>query len=111
MQSSAAGRFQGANSVGMRRAPGYITEPVFDVPARPRMEAMRPDLQNIISRSSRLASRENIQVGADGETIILRGQVRDEREKRLAEAVLRLTPGVRQIRNELTYPGRSPSKP
>lgn len=99
--SSTLNRNLGASSAGMRRAPGYITQPVFDMPARPTMAAVRTDLQGIISRSSRLPSRGNIQVLSEGDTIVLRGQVRDERERRLAEGVLRLSPGVYQVRNEL----------
>ena len=71
----------------------------------PLMTALRGDLQAIIARSSRLPSRDNIQVLAQGDTIVLRGMVRDDRERRLAEAVLRLSPGVREIRNELQTPG------
>jgi hypothetical protein len=103
-------RYAGASSVGIRRAPGYITEPVFDLPARPSMETLRDDLQGVISRSSRLPSRDAIQVLADGETIILRGRVRDERERRLTEAILRLSPGVRLVKNELQTATPPPRK-
>jgi hypothetical protein len=102
--------FAGASSAGIRRAPAYITEPVFDVPRRPRGEAIRGDLQAIIDRSSRLPSRSRIRVVTDGEVIILRGQVRDQRERRLAEAVIRLTPGVREVRNELKPTTLSPPR-
>ncbi|MFO0879166.1 MAG: BON domain-containing protein [Gemmataceae bacterium] len=100
--------FAGASSAGIRRAPGYLTEPVFDMPERAAVEARRGNLQEVITRSSRLPSRENIQVTTDGEAVVLRGQVRNERERRLAEAVLRLSPGVREIRNELRVPSPQP---
>jgi osmotically-inducible protein OsmY len=107
-----ANRYPGASSVGMRRAPGYLTELAFDMPARPTIAAVRSDLQSVIDRSSRLPSRGNIQVLSEGDTIVLRGQVGSERERRLAEGLLRLSPGVRQIRNELRTPGGgSPAKP
>jgi osmotically-inducible protein OsmY len=93
--------FAGANSAGIRRAPGYVTEPVFDMPARATLETIRPELQSVLSRATRLPSRDSIRVTTDGETVILRGQVRDERERRLAEAMIRLSPGVRLVRNEL----------
>jgi osmotically-inducible protein OsmY len=32
---------------------------------------------------------------------VLRGEVANEREKALAEAIVRLSPGVREVRNEL----------
>lgn len=103
-------RFAGASSAGIRRAPGYLTEPVFELPTRPAVETVRTDLQGVIARTSRLPSRDSIRVSSDGETIVLRGQVRDEREKRLAEAVLRLSPGVRAVRNELEFPQEAPKR-
>ena len=108
--SATANAFAGASSAGIRRAPGYITEPVFDMPARPTIAAIQPDLQGVVSRATRLPSRDRIQVLADGETIVLRGQVRDERERRLAEAMIRLSPGVRLVRNELEPDKKPPAK-
>jgi hypothetical protein len=106
----ATGSFAGASSAGIRRAPAYITEPVFDIPPRPRGEAVRADLQGVIDRSTRLPSRGSIRVLTDGEVVILRGEVRDQRERRLAEAIVRLTPGVRQVRNELKPRTLSPPR-
>jgi osmotically-inducible protein OsmY len=37
----------------------------------------------------------------EGEAVVLRGVVGSDRERALAEAVARLTPGVFNIRNEL----------
>jgi hypothetical protein len=93
--------FPGASSIGVRRAPNYVVEPVFDVPERVLSGEPREDLQAVISRSSRLPSRDSIRVTTEGGRVVLRGQVRDEREKRLAESIVRLTPGVREVRNEL----------
>ena len=94
--------FGGASSAGIRRSSGYVTEPVFDMPDRPSLTTIQPNLQNIVSGASRLPSRDRIQVVTDGDTIVLRGQVRDDRERRLAERLIRLSPGVRVVRNELT---------
>jgi hypothetical protein len=93
--------YGGANTAGIRRAPAYIVEPVFDRPPRPTGDVLRSDLQSIVARSERLPSRDRIRVTVDGSTVVLRGDVRDERERRLAEAVVRLTPGVREVRNLL----------
>jgi hypothetical protein len=65
-------------------------------PARQQIQ-----LQQVISRSSSLASRGEIRVGMEGPAVVLRGSVADESERRLAEALLRLEPGVRDVRNEL----------
>jgi hypothetical protein len=65
---------------------------------------LRAGVQRILS-SSRLPSKNTIQVTFDGgDTVVLRGIVKDEQELRLAEAVARLTPGVRSLRNELAVP-------
>ncbi|MBI3863335.1 MAG: BON domain-containing protein [Planctomycetia bacterium] len=47
---------------------------------------------------------------ADGSTIILRGSVDSDETRRLASALVRLEPGVRSVRNELTIgkPGPAP---
>jgi hypothetical protein len=97
------GAFPGASSAGIRRAPPYVTVPVFDLPERRPSEMVRTDLQQVVARSSRLPSRENIRVSVDGSVVVLRGQVRDERERRLAEAVVRTMPAVRglEVRNLL----------
>jgi osmotically-inducible protein OsmY len=105
-QTTATTAFSGANSLGFRRAPGYTTTPVFDMPARPSLASMQPQLQDIVARATRLPSRNNIRVIAQGEAIVLRGRVRDERERRLAEALIRLTPGVGLVKNELQPPER-----
>ena len=73
--------FPGASSSGIRRAPQYISEPVFDRPERPSGAALQADLQQIVARSGRLASRGNIQVSVDGTKVVLRGNVTNERER------------------------------
>jgi osmotically-inducible protein OsmY len=102
-------QFKGASSMNVRRIPSFVTEPVFQMRAQPTMTTLRSELQTAVSNSSRLPSRANISVTTSGEQVILRGQVRDERERRLAEAIVRLTPGVRNVVNELVpanVPGR-----
>lgn len=59
------------------------------------------ELQGVLVRSSSLRSAQGIQVGTQGPVVVLRGKVTSERERDLAEALLRLTPGVREISNEL----------
>jgi hypothetical protein len=62
---------------------------------------LRGEVQDILRYSSGLDSRETIQVPFDGVGLVLRGIVKDEHERRLAEAIALLTPGVRGLRNEL----------
>jgi osmotically-inducible protein OsmY len=100
-----AGRAMGASSYGVRRAPAYLTMLGETVPpARTDMLRVRADLQSIIDRASRIPSRGNIRVLTDGSTVVLRGNVASDRERRLAESLVRLTPGVRSVRNEIVSP-------
>ena len=62
---------------------------------------LRVDLQAMVSRSSAIRTPANVRVEADGNVIVLRGRVADEDEKRLVEGMVRLEPGVREVRNEL----------
>lgn len=103
-------QFRGASSIGLRRAPAFLTEPVFEVRPAPAAGALRADLQAVVARSDRLQSRDNIRVTSDGEAIVLSGQVGTERERQLAERIIRMTPGVREVRNDLTFPSRPPAK-
>jgi hypothetical protein len=61
---------------------------------------LQAEVQEILRHSSRLASA-NIQVATDRGALVLRGIVKDDHERRLAEAMARLTPGVHELRNEL----------
>jgi osmotically-inducible protein OsmY len=59
------------------------------------------NVQQVLGRTSNLTTRENIAVAMEEGTVVLRGIVPSERERRLAEGVVRLTPGVRTVRNEI----------
>jgi hypothetical protein len=94
------GTYPGASSIGVRRAPAYATTLGF---APPLMAAsqVQGDAQQAIARSTRLASPDGIQVRMDGGVVVLQGVVPDEHDRRLAEGLVWLTRGVRQVRNEL----------
>jgi hypothetical protein len=96
-----ASPYGGASTAGTRRAPPYIAVPVFDRAPKPSAAAIQTNLQDVINRSTRLPSRNGINVSLENGFVVLRGRVRDERERRLAETVLRLSPGVYQVKNEL----------
>jgi hypothetical protein len=91
----------GASTVGIRRAPQYYTEPAFDMPTRASVGTIREDLQRSLAESTMLRSGSQIRVIAEGESVVLRGQVANDREKRVAEAMVRMTPGIRAVVNEL----------
>jgi len=67
------------------------------------------ELQGTITRSARLPSRADIAVSTTDEgTVVLRGNVSSEREKRLAETMMHMKPGVGEVRNELQRRRKSP---
>lgn len=67
--------------------------------------AVQTELRSMIDRSPSVANPAAVQVAmADGGTVVLRGAVRDVDEAQTIEGMIRLTPGVRSVRNEMTYP-------
>jgi hypothetical protein len=110
----ATGVVVGSSTLGVTGTTGISLGSVVPSTAKPGVPAYagplrrREDLERIIKRSSDLPSRDSIRVLTDGPSVILRGEVLSDHERLFAEALLRLEPGVRQIRNELTV--RPPPK-
>jgi hypothetical protein len=98
--TSSSNAYAGSSSVGIRRAPAYATTIGFEF-AAPSMTSMQTSLQQTIAESTRLPSKANMTVVVDGETVVLRGTASSDRERRMAEALVRLTPGVHDVRNDL----------
>ncbi len=90
------------STAGAMRAPGYVTQPGYTLriqppsPTRLQTQAFR-----VIRGSSRLPSATGINVGVQGRTVVLSGNVASARERRRAEAIVRLSPGVRVVQNDL----------
>jgi hypothetical protein len=88
-------------------APNYTTSPGFDYrPAGPNV--VQSDLQGVLARSTGLSPNRDIRVAVEGPAVVLRGTVASEQDRRLAEGLVRLTPGVHEVRNELTVTGAAP---
>jgi hypothetical protein len=66
--------------------------------------ALTTDLRGALDRSSFLTNARGIQITMDAGQVVLRGSVKDEDEAKTAEGIVRLTPGVRDVKNELKYP-------
>jgi hypothetical protein len=103
----------GASSIGVLRAPTYAAVPDFPVPtaAAPVVTSgpLVGELQSVLARSSRLSPNDAIQVGvAEGGVVVLQGTVADPHDRRIAEGMIRLSPGVRDVRNELQVRGTLP---
>src|SRR5262249_38996831 len=103
---------QGVNfsTTGQRRTPAYVTAIGFDRPNPPvaAPSRLQADLQDVLARSSRLSNGNGLRVTVENGTVVLRGSVPPLRERRLAEGMMRLTPGVADVRNELLVNGKPP---
>lgn len=65
--------------------------------------ALTADLRGALTGTSMISNAKAIQIDIDaGNNVTLRGTVADDDERRLAEGLVRITPGVRAIKNELT---------
>jgi len=97
-----------ASSIGVIRAPAYITTIGFDFQplAATRVQA---DLKDVFARSTQLIGKDKIQIRTEGNAVVLEGTVVSEKERRLAEGMVRLTPGVREVRNELRIQAVEPA--
>ncbi len=60
-----------------------------------------PFLTALLGRTPQIARLSAISVTMEKDTAVLRGQVRTQRDRQLAEDIVRLEPGVWQVRNEL----------
>lgn len=90
------------NTLGMRRAPAYITVLGDDVPFVSHVPAeLHNALRTSLEQSSILKDKKGVILTVNGTTVFLKGQVASERERRVLEGMVRMTPGVRDVVNEL----------
>ncbi len=89
-------------AVGVRRLPAYSTIlKIKDMPPPETPAQVRTDLQVMLARSGQLDARDAVRISMDGPAVVLQGEVVDGEERRLVENMVRLTPGVGDVRNEL----------
>ena len=98
--------------VGFASSPGaaLLPPPSRNLPPAVATRLQR-EAQQIITRSSALPSKGDIRVSVAGSAVVLQGRVSDEHERRLAEGLLRLTPGINEVVNELRVPNAGPGTP
>ncbi|MBN9521721.1 BON domain-containing protein [bacterium] len=92
----------GGQLVQLPRQIAYTAQLKFAVPPMPAPR-LQADLRGVIDRAGLAGNPVGVQVVVDGNAVVLRGAVRDGDEARLVEGLVRLTPGVGRITNELTY--------
>jgi BON domain len=95
--------------IGVRRLPAYATTlKIKDMPPPESPLQVRADLQTMLARSGQLDSKDAVRVSVDGSAVVLQGEVADDDERRLVENMVRLTPGVNAVRNELAARNPAP---
>jgi hypothetical protein len=107
--SSATANTTGFSTVGTRRAPVYITTVGFRRGPRSTPTEMQAEIRQALDGSPRLANGRAIQLAVNGTTVVLQGNVASARERRVAELLARMTPGVRDVRNDLQVPATAPA--
>jgi hypothetical protein len=102
----------GFNTIGIKRAPSYgvVADPDLLAPRNSfgTLAQLQQDLRASLQASPSLPSAKNLDVQLDNDTFVLTGSVATDRERRLAEGLVRLTPGVRNIRNNIQLVASSP---
>jgi hypothetical protein len=98
----------GTGSGNRRTAyPYYTASPTFDYrPAGPNV--IQSEVRGVLARSASLSPNRDIRVTLEGPAVVLRGTVPSEQDRRLAEALVRLTPGVHEVQNKLEVAGSKP---
>ncbi len=97
----------GFDNLNISKVPRYTTNLGEDVPyVTYAPQQMQSNLQNLLARSTALKNNAKMRVVVNDGTIFLVGQAGDERERRLAESLLLMTPGVRGVENRLVIPGQ-----
>ncbi len=98
----------GFSTYGTPRAPLYMTALSEDMPRVVHApQKLQGDLRATIDRSSYIKNKDGIQVVVNGSTVELHGQVATDRERRLVEGMMSMTPGVRQVVNQLVVAGKN----
>src|SRR5262249_15939060 len=91
----------GFTTYGMQKNAHYATVPGETFPPMLVHHTFNRDaLQRLIDQSAQLKSK-GLTVDVEGRVVVLRGDVATTRERRVAENIVRLTPGVREVQNEL----------
>jgi hypothetical protein len=92
----------GFNTIGTKRAPAYLTtvDPGLRIGYNPPPQ-LRQELLATLQSASQLQSARNLNVTFNDQGIILTGTVDSDRERRLAEGLVRLTPGTFNVQNDI----------
>ncbi|MBI3821800.1 MAG: BON domain-containing protein [Planctomycetes bacterium] len=105
--STAASQANGFTTVGIVRNPQYGTVLSDQIPLVVHTDnALHSTIKSALDRSTRIKSKAGVQVVVSGATVELRGQVASDTERLVIEGMVRMTPGVRDVLNELKVAGK-----
>lgn len=93
----------GGQIVQLPRNIAYTSTLKFSSP-RPSVPQLHADIRGMLDRSTMIANPRNVDVQLDNGGVVLRGMAQDEDEARMIEGMIRLTPGVQFVRNEMNFP-------
>jgi hypothetical protein len=65
---------------------------------------LQSEIIGMLRRSRNISYPATVLVSTEGNVITIRGNAKDRDEARDIESMIRLTPGVRGVKNEMTYP-------
>jgi osmotically-inducible protein OsmY len=96
--------FAGVGSTTTPAAATYSATLSFAYPPRAVPSRLQLDVEQVLARSSALTQSRDIRVAMDGAVVVLQGKAANEHDRRLAEGLVSLSPGVRAVRNEIQIP-------
>jgi hypothetical protein len=100
--AATASSAQGFTTYGTVRNPAYTTALGKNIPTVKHDSAvLEANLRAVINRASNIPSKGTIGVTVTGSTVELSGVVADKQERRIVEAMVRMSPGVRNVTNLL----------
>jgi osmotically-inducible protein OsmY len=65
---------------------------------------LQADLMAMSGRSKAVSNPATIQISAEANNVTIRGVATSKDEARTIESMIRMTPGVHGVKNELAYP-------
>ncbi len=99
-QAGGANANQSGIVIALPRQISYTATLSFKAPVA-TMPQVATDLRATLDRSTMLGDPRGVSLAVDGGVVVLSGRVASDDELRLVEGMVRLTPGVRDVRNEL----------
>ncbi len=93
---------EGFNTLNIPKTPAYMTVLSKSVPyVQHNSSKLQETLLATLADVPFLQGKKGIFLAVDGSTVFLKGEIEDEGKRRVLEGVVRMTPGVRNVVNEL----------